>query len=85
MKERRRGKEEEKKQKREEAEKRRAQLDLVVDEPKSKEFKVNLEDERFKAVYSDPSYAPDPQDPRFDHRRSGRVFSEVVRRNRGRH
>ena len=55
----------------------------MVDDQKMEEVKVNLNDDRFSAVYNNPLYAIDPQDPKFDHRRNGQIFGEVVRRNRG--
>jgi hypothetical protein len=76
MKERWRNNEEEKK-------KRRDQLELLVDNNTNQEFKVDLQDDRFKAVYNNPSFSIDPVDPRFDHRKTGKVFAEVVKRNKG--
>lgn len=76
MKERWRNNEEEKK-------KRREQLELLVDNNTNQEFKVDLQDDRFKAVYNNPSFSIDPVDPRFDHRKTGKVFAEVVKRNKG--
>jgi hypothetical protein len=53
-----------------------------VEENKNVDFKVNLNDDRFKAVYENPLYSIDPVDHRFDHRKSGKVFEEIVRRNK---
>lgn len=35
-------------------------------------------------MFENPLYAIDPVDPKFDHRKSGRVFEEVVKRNKRR-
>ena len=61
-------------------EKQRAQLRLIVDDKHQVEFNPDLNDNRFSAVYNNPQYAIDPVDPNFDHRRSGKVFAEVVKK-----
>lgn len=58
----------------EQRKKKREQLELMVDDSKKVDFKVDLQDDRFKAVYQNPSFAIDPVDPHFDHRRVGKVF-----------
>ena len=64
----------------EQKKKQRQQLDLLVDDRPQVQFNPNLEDNRFTAVYNNPQYAIDPVDPNFDHRRTGKVFAEVVRK-----
>lgn len=39
-------------------------------------------DERFKAVLENPAYHIDPSNPKFDHRKVGAVFQEVVQKNK---
>jgi hypothetical protein len=55
------------------------------DDEKEKSFKPNLKDDRFKAVYSNPMFSIDPSNPKFDHRKTGNVFKEVVKRNKEKH
>ena len=72
-------------EKKEEEDKKRDLLSLVVDEKKQVDFNPDLEDERFKAVGKNPEFAIDPTDPNFDHRRSGKVFAELVKKNKNKH
>ena len=61
--------------KKEEKERRqRVGLEMMVEKEDKKDWKVNLEDTRFKAVFENPLYAIDPVNPKFDHRRTGKVF-----------
>lgn len=55
---------------------------MLVEKDEKEEFKYNPEDTRFKAVYTDPKYTIDPSNPKFDHRKVGSVFKEVVDRNK---
>lgn len=58
------------------------QLEMLVEKEDKKEFQYNAEDTRFKAVFDNPLFAIDPVNPKFDHRKSGKVFEEVVKRNK---
>ena len=80
MKERKKQRLEEKQDKK----KQRAQLGLLVDEQQM-EFNPNLEDERFPEVYKNPAFAIDPADPNFNHRRTGKIFAEAVKKNKSKH
>ena len=46
----------------------------MVDDTKKSDFQVDLNDDRFKAVYENANYSIDPVDHRFDHRKSGKIF-----------
>ena len=70
----------------EEKQKQRAELGLLVDDNKGQaDFNPDLQDDRFPAVYNDPAFAIDPADPSFNHRRIGKVFAEVVSKNKNKH
>ena len=57
-------------------------MSLLVENSNQPEFKFDANDERFNAVYNNPLYSIDPVDHRFDHRHSGQIFAEVVKRNK---
>ena len=46
------------------------------------DFSYNPNDDRFKAVFTNPMYSIDMTNPKFDHRKTGEVFKEVVKRNK---
>ena len=46
----------------------------MVDKEDKKDFLFNAEDTRFKAVFDNPLYSINPVDPKFDHRKVGKVF-----------
>ena len=68
----------------EEKKRKREELELIVDDKADTDFNPDLTDSRFKKVFENsPQFAIDPVDPNFDHRRIGKVFAEVVRKNKG--
>ena len=60
----------------------RQKLEFLVDQDHKNDFSYNPEDTRFTPVFSDPKFSIDPSNPKFDHRKTGAVFKEVVQRNK---
>jgi hypothetical protein len=68
-----------------EEKKKRQQIELLMEPEKKEEFNYDPEDERFKAVFSNHLYSIDPTHHKFDHLKTGKVFQELVKRNKKKH
>ncbi len=48
---------------------------MMETDRKEQEFQVDFQDERINKVFTDPSFAIDPTNPKFDHRKTGKIFT----------